>query len=89
MAVPKRKVSPSRRGNRRSHDKLKTSNIVANSKTGEPQRSHFASVDGFYRGVQVFITKAQKRIMKAEDLASQDDSSEEVATDNTPNIKNV
>ena len=35
MAVPKRKTSKSRRDKRRSHHKIKDSNIIEDKKTGE------------------------------------------------------
>jgi len=40
MAVPKRKVTPSRRNNRRSHDALKPSAYVECSNCGELARPH-------------------------------------------------
>lgn len=67
MAVPKRKVSPSRRGNRRSHDKLTATNVSFDEKTGSAKRPHHISMeDGTYKGRQVFVTKAMKRAAKAE-----------------------
>jgi large subunit ribosomal protein L32 len=66
MAVPKRKTSPSRRGNRRSHDKLKALNISV-SETGEPKLPHHISMsEGTYKGRQVFVTRAMKKAQKAE-----------------------
>jgi large subunit ribosomal protein L32 len=56
MAVPKKKISSSRRGMRRAHDKLKPVNIVYDRETGEPKLSHHISmVDGKYNGRQVFV----------------------------------
>jgi large subunit ribosomal protein L32 len=40
MAVPKRKTTPSRRNNRRSHDALKSSAYVECSNCGELTRPH-------------------------------------------------
>jgi large subunit ribosomal protein L32 len=40
MAVPKRKTTPSRRNNRRSHDSLKPSAYVECSNCGELTRPH-------------------------------------------------
>ena len=40
MAVPKKKVTPSRRNNRRSHHALKTSAYVECSNCGELTRPH-------------------------------------------------
>lgn len=65
MAVPKKKVSKSRRNMRRSHDGIKPINIVFDSKTGEPKLPHRVSVDGMYNGTQVLMTKKQKRALKA------------------------
>ena len=54
MAVPKRKVSKSRRNNRRAHDALKTTNWVEDSNTGEPVRRHHIDLKtGMYKGRQV------------------------------------
>ena len=48
MAVPKRKVSPHRRGNRRSHDSLKVSNC------GELKRPHnLCPHCGYYNGREI------------------------------------
>ena len=40
MAVPKRKVSPHRRGNRRAHDSLKVEAFQECSNCGELKRPH-------------------------------------------------
>ena len=40
MAVPKRKVSPSRRNMRRAHDALGTNSYVEDKDTGELKRPH-------------------------------------------------
>ena len=40
MAVPKRKVSPSRRNMRRAHDALGTNAYVEDKDTGELKRPH-------------------------------------------------
>lgn len=67
MAVPKRKVSPSRRNNRRSHDALKPANIIEDQNTGEFRRSHHIDLKtGMYRGRQVLVQK--------EEAADEDDS---------------
>lgn len=60
MAVPKRKTSPCKRGQRRSHDKLKKLNIVFDSTTGEPKLPHRVSMqDGYYNAKQVFAPKSK------------------------------
>lgn len=54
MAVPKRKVSKSRRNQRRAHDALKTVNWVEDSETGEAVRRHHVDLKtGMYKGRQV------------------------------------
>lgn len=54
MAVPKRKVSPHRRGNRRSHDSLKVEAFHECSNCGELKRPHnLCSHCGFYNGREV------------------------------------
>jgi len=40
MAVPRKKVSRSKRDMRRAHDKLATVNLVECSNCGEPKRTH-------------------------------------------------
>ncbi|MFT4581767.1 MAG: large subunit ribosomal protein L32 [Gammaproteobacteria bacterium] len=53
MAVQKNKVTPSVRGMRRSHDKLKSVALSEDPTTGEIHRRHHVSADGYYRGKQV------------------------------------
>ena len=61
MAVPKKKTSKSRTRQRRSHDALKTINVVVDSKTGEPKLPHHVSLeDGCYKGKQVMVPKHLK-----------------------------
>lgn len=58
MAVPKRKVSRMRRGNRRSHDSLSTPNYQEDPDTGElVLRHHIDLKTGRYRGRQVLVEK--------------------------------
>lgn len=58
MAVPKRKTTPSRRGNRRAHDALvETTAIMESPDTGELKLRHHIDKDGFYRGRQVVKQK--------------------------------
>ena len=59
MAVPKRKVSPSRRNMRRAHDALGTNSYTEDKDTGELRRSHHIDLKtGMYRGRQV-LTQAE------------------------------
>jgi large subunit ribosomal protein L32 len=53
MAVQKSRKTPSRRGMRRSHDKLKNPAVSVDPISGETHLRHRVSPDGFYRGVQV------------------------------------
>ena len=54
MAVPKRKTTPSKRGMRRSHDKLTLDNIQEDKDSGEMKRRHHIDLkSGTYRGRQV------------------------------------
>ena len=56
MAVQKSRKTPSRRGMRRAHDKLKNPTLSVDSTTGETHLRHRVSPDGFYRGEQVITT---------------------------------
>lgn len=58
MAVQKSRRTPSTRGKRRSHDKLKNPALSVDPTSGETHMRHRVSPDGFYRGKQV-ITEAQ------------------------------
>ena len=53
MAVQQNKVTRSRRGQRRSHDKLARPALSIDATTGETHRRHHVSADGFYRGKKV------------------------------------
>ena len=54
MAVPKRKVSPSRRGKRRAADALGKPTYIENPDSGELHRPHHVDLkSGMYRGRQV------------------------------------
>jgi len=53
MAVQKSKVTRSRRGNRRMHDKLSNPTLSIDSTTGETHRRHHVTPDGFYKGERV------------------------------------
>ena len=61
MAVPKRKTSPSKRNMRRSHDSIKSVNIVEDKDSGEPRLSHRIDIStGMYNGRQVLKQKISK-----------------------------
>lgn len=54
MAVPKRKTTPSVRGMRRSHDRLKAASYIEDKDSGELRRPHHIDLKtGKYRGRQV------------------------------------
>ena len=54
MAVPKKKVSKSRRNQRRSHDALKPSSSVECANCGELKRPHhICAACGYYDGREV------------------------------------
>lgn len=60
MAVPKRKVSRSRRDQRRSHDALKQPTYVESKDTGELVRPHHIDLKtGMYKGRQVLAVKSR------------------------------
>ena len=63
MAVPKKKTSPSRRGLRRAgqHHKLyANTQILADETTGELTKKGCISPSGYWKGKQIFTTKADK-----------------------------
>jgi len=54
MAVPKSKISNSRRGMRRAHDALSAANYVEDKTSGELRRQHHIDLKtGMYNGRQV------------------------------------
>ena len=58
MAVPKRKLSVSRRGKRRSHLAAKFKNVVEDKKSGEFRLPHHLDMKtGMYNGKQIFKPK--------------------------------
>ena len=59
MAVQQNKKSPSKRGMHRSHDHLTAPTLSTDSKSGETHVRHRVSRDGYYRGKQVIVPKAE------------------------------
>jgi large subunit ribosomal protein L32 len=53
MAVQKSRRTPSTRGMRRGHDKLKSPALSVDPTSGETHLRHRVTPDGFYRGNQV------------------------------------
>lgn len=69
MAVPKKKISKSRRGNRRSHDALSPVGLSVDKLTKSIHRPHHVDLKtGYYRGKQVLFQ---------EDEAAADESGED------------
>ena len=60
MAVPKSKITRSRRGMRRSHDSLSPDAFVESKDTGELHRPHHIDLKtGMYNGKQVLKVKSK------------------------------
>lgn len=58
MAVPKRKTSPMKRNQRRSHDALSAPTYVEDKESGERRRPHHIDLKtGKYRGRQILAPK--------------------------------
>lgn len=53
MAVQQNRKTPSKRGMRRSHDRLKSRALSVEPTTGETHLRHHISPDGYYRGRKV------------------------------------
>ena len=61
MAVPKSKISNSRRGMRRAHQGLSNAKIVEDKDSGEMRLSHNVDMStGMYNGKKIFTPKAEK-----------------------------
>jgi large subunit ribosomal protein L32 len=56
MAVAKSRRTPSTRGMRRAHDKLKTVQLATDPTSGEVHLRHHVTADGYYRGKKVIET---------------------------------
>ena len=59
MAVQKSRVSPSRRGMRRAHEKLSSKQLATDPSSGETHLRHHVTADGYYRGKQVIAPKTR------------------------------
>jgi len=53
MAVQQNKMSRSKRGNRRAHDRAARPTLSVEPTTGEVHRRHHVSAEGYYKGRQV------------------------------------
>ena len=60
MAVQKNRKTPSKRGMRRAHDRLKNSTMSIDQVTGELHRRHHITADGYYRGKKLVATKSEQ-----------------------------
>ena len=61
MAVPKRKTSNSKKNMRRSHNALKSINIILDKESGEPRLSHkIDKSTGIYKGRQILKVKSKQ-----------------------------
>lgn len=60
MAVQKSRVTPSRRGQRRSHDALTAKQLATDPTTGETHLRHHVTKDGYYRGRKVIDLKSER-----------------------------
>lgn len=58
MAVQKSRVTPSRRGQRRSHDALSPKQLSTDPTSGETHIRHHVTKEGFYRGKKVIDVKS-------------------------------
>ena len=59
MAVQKSRVSPSKKGMRRSHDALTAKQLSTDPTTGEIHVSHHVTADGYSRGKKVVASKTR------------------------------
>lgn len=67
MGLPKRKLSKSRKGKRRSHHKISAPNLTKCPKCHAPKRQHYiCEICGFYEGKQIIEIK-KKGEKKGED----------------------
>ena len=57
MAVQQDRKTPSKRGMRRSHDRLTNPALSEDPTTGETHLRHHVSPDGYYRGKRVVAEK--------------------------------
>lgn len=65
MAVQKNRMSRSKRDKRRTHDKLTAPTVSQDFETGELHHRHHITADGYYRGKKVFLSKEDKKAIKA------------------------
>ncbi len=79
MAVPKRKVSRSKRDKRRTHDRLKAVNVVECSRCHSKKISHRVCPNcGYYRGEEI-ISQEEKGKKKGKEEAGKEEVGKEKA----------
>ena len=62
MAVPKKKVSKSKRNTRRAHDRIDKVSVSFDSVTGEAKLPHHLSLkDGYYNGKKMIKSKSHAK----------------------------
>ena len=59
MAVQKSRVTPSKRGMRRSHDALSAKQLATDPTSGETHLRHHVTAAGYYRGKKVIDVKSK------------------------------
>lgn len=60
MAVPRRKTTPQKRGQRRAHDALSRPTVIEDRDSGEMRRPHHIDLKtGMYRGREVIVQKVE------------------------------
>ncbi|ADJ28373.1 50S ribosomal protein L32 [Nitrosococcus watsonii] len=59
MAVQQNRKTPSKRGMRRAHDRLKKPTLSVDFSSGETHRRHHITTDGYYRGKKVIFSKEE------------------------------
>ncbi|WWP01232.1 MAG: 50S ribosomal protein L32 [Candidatus Dasytiphilus stammeri] len=59
MAVQQNKTTRSKRGMRRSHDKITTIQLSIEKMSGEIHLRHHVTRDGYYRGRKVILKENQ------------------------------
>ena len=60
MAVQKNRKTRSKRGMRRAHDSLTANCISEDQTTGSLHLRHHISKDGYYKGRQIIVPKAEQ-----------------------------
>ena len=82
MAVPKKKISKSKRNSRRAHDGINKISISFDSVTGEPKLPHHISLkDGYYNGKQLIKPKTKGDNKESENTKEEDTKKVKVVND--------